>query len=191
MSGAAIVVIAVLAGICLVLAVLLWQRSAASPAGLAAPADAERIVFPYGRNGPTPAALDAALRLARATSATLVPVFLARVSLQVSLDAPLPRTAATVIERQELIERRAAASGVPVDQRVERGRSYRHAMRKMIAHERFDRIVVAASATTGHGGFDADDIAWLLRNAPGEIFVLRTAPEVVSPQEQEDVTSSR
>jgi uridylate kinase len=42
-----------------------------------------------------------------------------------------------------------------------------------IAHERFDRIVVAAAAE-GEPGFDADDVAWLLNRAPGEIVVLRT-----------------
>ena len=41
------------------------------------------------------------------------------------------------------------------------------------AYERFDRIVVAA-AGEGEPGFDADDVVWLLKRAPGEIVVLRT-----------------
>ena len=38
-------------------------------------------------------------------------------------------------------------------------------------HERFDRVV-AAGASNGDG-FSAEDIAWLLENAPGEILILR------------------
>ena len=43
-------------------------------------------------------------------------------------------------------------------------------------HERFDQIV-AAGATNGDG-FTADDVAWLLENAPGEILILRPAKKV-------------
>jgi hypothetical protein len=147
--------------------------SAAAKTPPALPTGAERILFPYGAGGPTASALDVALRLARAESGTLVPVFLARVSLHLPLDAPLPRTAKLVIPLQELIEQRAITYGVKIDQRIERGRSYRHAMRETIAHERFDRIVIAAAGVGGRGGFEPDDVAWLLRNAPGEIVVLR------------------
>jgi hypothetical protein len=62
---------------------------------------------------------------------------------------------------------------VPCDSRVSRGRTYRHALAEIIEHERFDRIVVAAAGPAHNGGFDPDDIAWLLRHAPGEILVLR------------------
>jgi hypothetical protein len=61
-----------------------------------------------------------------------------------------------------------------VDARIESGRSLRHAVLQLIDHERFDRIVTAA-ATKGSDGFSADDIAWLLDRAPGEIVVLRPA----------------
>ena len=121
-------------------------------------------------------ALDAALRLARAESATLMPVFLARVPLTLPLDSPLPRQAAICLRLQEAIEQRAAAFGVPVDARVERGRTYRHALRQTIATERFERIVMAA-ATDGGPGFGPDDVAWLLATAPGEIVVLRPGAE--------------
>jgi hypothetical protein len=72
----------------------------------------------------------------------------------------------------EAIEQRATEAGVPVDSRIERGRNRRHALRQAIAEERFDRIVMAA-ASKGSDGFDADDVAWLLENAGGEIVVLR------------------
>jgi len=48
-----------------------------------------------------------------------------------------------------------------------------HAFRKLIEHERFDRVV-AAGATNGDG-FSADDVAWLLRHAPGEVVIFRPA----------------
>jgi len=131
-----------------------------------------RILFPFVTNGLSPRALDAALRLAAAEEATLVPIFLARVPLNLPLDAPLPRQCGLAIPLQEAIEQRAAQFGVPVDARIERGRTYRHGLRQTIAGERFDRIVIAAAAQ-GQPGFDADDVAWLLNYAPGEIVVLR------------------
>jgi hypothetical protein len=114
--------------------------------------------------------------LARAEGATLMPVFLARVPLTLPLDSPLPRQAAVCLPLQEAIEHRAAAYGVPVDARVERGRTYRHALRQTFATERFERIVMAA-ATDGGPGFGPDDVAWLLATAPGEIIVLRPGAE--------------
>jgi hypothetical protein len=68
----------------------------------------------------------------------------------------------------ETIEQRAAARGVPVDARIERGRTLRHAMRSAIAHERYDRLVVAAG-----DGLHGDDVAWLLDHAPGEVLIVR------------------
>jgi hypothetical protein len=72
----------------------------------------------------------------------------------------------------EAIEQRAARSGVAVDSRIERGRSYRHALRQMLAHEHFDTVVVTA-ADHGSSGLLPDDISWLLENVPGEIIVIR------------------
>jgi nucleotide-binding universal stress UspA family protein len=134
-----------------------------------------RILFPYLTYALSSRALDAALRLALAEDATLVPVVLVRVSLDLPLDAPLPSQAAVCLPMQDAIEQRAGDFGVPVDARIERGRTYGHALRRTIVQERFDRIVIAAAAN-GQPGFDADDVAWLLDNAPGEIVVLRPSP---------------
>jgi hypothetical protein len=129
----------------------------------------KRILFPFVGRAVSRGALDAALRLSSAERATLVPVFLARVPMHMPLDAPLLET----------IEQRAATLGVPVDSRIERGRSQRHALREAIAHERFDRLVVAAAQ--GHGeGFHSDDIAWLLDNAPGEVVVIRPSDQQIA-----------
>jgi hypothetical protein len=45
-------------------------------------------------------------------------------------------------------------------------------MREAIAHERFDRLVVAAG-----DGLDSGDVAWLLDHAPGEVVIIRPADE--------------
>ena len=174
MTGALLAVIGLLAlALVAVYGAAMRGRAVRRPAPL--DAGAARILFPFGAYGLAPRALDAALRLASAESATLVPVFLARVSLYLPLDTPLPRQSRIAIPLQEAIEQRAVAFGVPVDSRIERGRSYRHALRQTIANEKFDQIVIAAGAGTAPG-FDADDVAWLLANAPGEIVVLRPAP---------------
>jgi hypothetical protein len=133
-----------------------------------------RILFPFVAEDLSRRALDAALRLAVAEQATLVPVFLARVSLDLPLAAPLPHQCSIAVPLLEAIEQRATEAGVPVDSRIERGRNRRHALRQAIANERFDRIVMAA-ASHGSPGFDADDVAWLLEHASGEIVVLRPA----------------
>jgi hypothetical protein len=126
-----------------------------------------RFLFPVTGHALPEPALDAALRLARAERATLVPVFLARVPMRLALDAPLPHEPLL-----DAVERRAAAAGVPVDPRVDRGRTLRHALREAIAHERFDRLVVAAG-----DGLDSGDLAWLLDHAPGEVVIIRVPEE--------------
>jgi nucleotide-binding universal stress UspA family protein len=170
-----IVVIGVLAVSLLGLAVrhraLIRRRPVRLPEGVT-----RRILFPFVASALSQRALDAALRLARAEDAVLVPVFLARVPLHLPLDAPLPRQAGLAIPLQEAIEHRAVAFGVAADSRLERGRDYRHALRQTINHERFDRIVIAAASSDGHG-FGPDDVAWLLKNASGEIVVLRPGSE--------------
>jgi nucleotide-binding universal stress UspA family protein len=135
-------------------------------------ASPKRILFPFVGRALSRRALEAALRLARADGATLVPVFLARVPMHMPMDSPLPRQCSLGMALLETIEQRASALGVPVDARIERGRTVRHALRQAIAHEHFDRLVVAAAGGRGEG-FHADDIAWLLEHAPGEVVVVR------------------
>jgi hypothetical protein len=132
-----------------------------------------RILFPFIGRAVSRRALDAALRLALADGATLVPVFLVRVPMHMPLDAALPRQCTEGMPLLETIEQRAVRLGVPVDARIDRGRTYRHALREAIAHERFDRIVVAAAATLNGEGLHGEDIAWLLDHAPGEVVIVR------------------
>jgi hypothetical protein len=133
-----------------------------------------RILFPFVSSALSSSALEAALRLAGSEGATLVPVFLARVPMNLPLQASLPRQSESALMLLETIEQRAAAHGVPVDARVQRGRDNRHALREAIASCAYDRIVISA-AIHGCPGFNAGDVAWLLENAPGEIVVLRSA----------------
>jgi nucleotide-binding universal stress UspA family protein len=138
---------------------------------------ARRILFPFTGEALSTPAFDAALRLARAEGATLVPAYLAVVPLSVSLDTPLKKEARTALPLLEAIEQRATAMDVNVDSRIERGRTVRHALRRVMEEETFDRIV-AAGASNGHDGFSPDDIAWLLEQAPSEIVILRPSREV-------------
>lgn len=131
-----------------------------------------RILFPFLGSDLSSRALDAALRLAKAEDATLVPAYLARVPLSMPLDSSLPHQAELAIPILEAIEQQAAKAEVPVDSRVERGRTHRHALRLLLEEERFDRIV-APGAGRGSDGFSPEDVAWLLENAAGEIVVFR------------------
>jgi hypothetical protein len=133
-----------------------------------------RILFPFVASALSSNALESSLRLAHAEGATLVPVFLARVPMNLPLEAPLPKQSESALMLLETIEQRAAAHKVPVDARVQRGRDNRHALRQAIEACSYDRIVIAA-AVNGCPGFNAGDVAWLLENAPGEIVVLRSA----------------
>jgi nucleotide-binding universal stress UspA family protein len=172
MTGLLIALIVVLAVALAALAVRQRQSSDRRGTRPRGEAPTRRIMFPFVANALSRRALDAALRLARAEDATLVPVFLVRVPLHLPLDSPLPRQSEAAVALLEAIEHRAAEFDVSVDARVQRGRTNRHALREAIASERFDRIVIAAAAHGGHG-FDPDDVAWLLDNADGEIVVLR------------------
>ncbi len=142
---------------------------------------AHRILFPFLGSAVSRRALDATLRLARAEDAVLVPVYLAQVPLDLPLTAATPGAALAAMPVFEAIETRAADQGIAVDSRIERGRTVRHALRQAIAHERFDRIVVAV-ATDETDGLAPEDVAWLLERDDCEILVLRPARRE-TPQE--------
>ncbi len=136
-----------------------------------------RIAFPFTGEGLSEPALVAALRLARAEGATLLPVYLAIVPMRLAVEVPLPAECTVALPMLEAIEQRAARAEVPVDARIERGRTVRHALRELIAHERFERMVVAAGADATGEGFHPEDVAWLLAHVPGELIALRPASE--------------
>jgi universal stress protein family protein len=136
-----------------------------------------RILFPFVGSGISQATLDSTLRLARSQDATLVPAYLAMVPHHLSLESAVPvRETEAAMPLLELIEQRAAEGGVPVDSRIERGRTPRHALAALLEIEPYDTLVVAAR-TSASDGFESADVAWLLENAPGEVLVLRPSPK--------------
>jgi nucleotide-binding universal stress UspA family protein len=151
--------------------VIRWRDPDVRPNRITPPAG--RILFPFIGHTISQPTLDAALRLARAEDATLVPAYVLTVPFDLDLDAPPSRKCMEAMPLLDLIEQRAARVNVPVDSRIEAGRTARHALQELLEAERFDRIVVPA-ATPTTDGFAGDDIAWLLENEPGEIVVLRS-----------------
>jgi hypothetical protein len=154
----------------LVVLALRWRNPEQAPNRITPPAG--RILFPFIGESVSRSALDATLRLARAEGAVLVPAYIVSVPLYLTLDAPLQRECERAMPVIDAIEQRAAWMGVPVDSRIETGRTPRHALRRLLDEEKFDRLVVPAATRTSTG-FSPEDIAWLLEQAPGEIVVLR------------------
>ena len=147
--------------------------------GRRVPVEAEavhHILLPFTGTEISRRAVDAALRLARAEGATLMPAYLAQVPKSLPLDCPIPKEAERAMSMLEAIEQRASAKGVPVDARIERGRTYRHALERLLSEEDFDRVIVSAGAT-GTQGLSGDDLVWLLEKAPAEVMILRPGPD--------------
>ena len=136
-----------------------------------------RILLPFTGSEISRRALDAALRLARAEEATLMPAYLARVPKSLPLDCAAPKEADRAMAMLEAIEQRATAQGVPIDARIERGRSYRHALARLLESEPVDRVVVPAGTSGGGEGLSGDDLIWLIEKAPAEVLILRPAPD--------------
>ncbi len=167
-----LVVLALVAGL---IGGFLFARSRHSRPGPQADV-VHHILLPFTGTEISRRAVDAAMRLARAEGATLMPAYLARVPKSLPLECAIPKEAAKAMSMLEAIEQRATAQGVPVDARIERGRSYRHALARLLQSESFDRVVVSATAT-GAAGFSGDDLVWLLEKAPAEVLILRPGPE--------------
>jgi nucleotide-binding universal stress UspA family protein len=140
------------------------------------PQPVHQILLPFTGTEISRRAVDAALRLARAEDATLMPAYLAAVPKRLPLDCAIPTEAARAMPMLEAIEQRATGQGVAVDARVERGRSYRHALARLLDQESFDRVVVPATAES-RAGLSGDDLVWLLEKAPAEVVILRPGPE--------------
>jgi hypothetical protein len=134
-----------------------------------------RVLVPFTRGHLESTVLDAAIRIARADEATLVPAYLILIPLQFSLDAPMSQECAKAIPLLEAVEHAASRAGVPVDARVESGRTPIHALERLWTVERFDRIVIPAPAGR-EPGFTPKELLWMLTNAPSETLILRPDP---------------
>jgi hypothetical protein len=135
-----------------------------------------RLLVPFANGALDPAVLQAAIRIARAEEAVLVPAFLVVVPLEFDVEAALVRQAEAALPLLEAVENAAARAGVAVDARIERGRTPIDALSRLWEVESFDRILVPALAP-GHPGFSGKDVAWMLAHAPSETLVLRPAPD--------------
>jgi hypothetical protein len=145
------------------------------PAGTSGQA-VRRILLPFTGEAISRRSLEAAVRLARAENAIIMPAFLARVPMDLPLETPLPVQCARGMPLLEAIEQRVSSQGLAVDSRVGRGRSARDALRKLLEQEHFDRIIVSADEDP-RAGLGYDDLRWLLERVPAEILILRTAPD--------------
>ena len=134
----------------------------------------QRILFPFLGDTISKRTLEAALRLSRVDEATLVPAYIASVPRALPLDSQLSAESAVAVPLLETIEQQAAKEEVPVDTRIETGRTPRHALERLMAEERFDRIVVSAASGVSEG-LEALDLAWLLEHAPCEVVIIRPA----------------
>lgn len=140
------------------------------------PQPVKRILLPFTGQAISRRAFEAAVRLAQAENATIMPAFLARVPRSLPLDSPLPVQCGDGMALLEAIEQQAHGKGVPVDARVSRGRTYQDALRRLLEDEQFDRVIVSAT-NSPRKGLTSDDLEWLLEDVPAEVLILRPAPE--------------
>jgi len=174
-----IVAVIALAALVVALAAALIARSL-PPRRRAGTQGARRILVPFSGASLDPTVLRAAIRIAKAEEAVLVPAYLLVVPLEYPEESPLQKDVAVAMPLLEAVEHAALRAGVPVDARIEKGRTATHALRRLWETERFDRLVVPARAG-GHDGFDPKELSWLLTHAPIETLVLRPSPDADDP----------
>jgi hypothetical protein len=157
-------------------AALLFVLRRRPPKRLTVSAGARRVLVPFsGRLDET--VLSAAIRIARAEEAVLVPAYLMIVPLRYAEDSPVKDEVKIAMPLLEAVELEALRAGVAVDARIEKGRTLTHALRRLWEVEWFDRIV-APAPVNGSGGFTTKELAWLLATAPTETLVLKPTPAV-------------
>jgi Universal stress protein family len=137
-----------------------------------------RILVPFTGGTLDPTVLTAAIRLAHAQQATLVPAYLLRVPLQYTEDSPLASEVEVALPLLEAVEHAALRAGVSVDARIEKGRTPTHALRRLWDVEHFDWIVAPAPNGGNGGGFTSKDVTWILEHAPTETLLLKPAPQL-------------
>jgi hypothetical protein len=134
-----------------------------------------RILVPFTGGALDGTVLSAAIRIARAEDAKLVPAYLIVIPLEHAEDAPMQQQVTVAMPLLEAVEHAALRAGVPVDARIESGRTPIHALKRLWEAERFDRIVVPAPVGR-RAGFTPKDLAWMLTHAPSETLILRPDP---------------
>jgi hypothetical protein len=135
----------------------------------------KRVLVPFTGGELDPLVLDAAIRVAQAEGATLVPAYLIVTPLEYRLDAPMQYQVAVAMPLLEAVEHAGLRASLAVDARVETGRTPTHALQRLWDVERFDRIVAPAPVGRGHG-FTPKELQWILVHAPCETVILRPDP---------------
>jgi len=97
------------------------------------------------------------------------------IPLEQPADAPMEQQVNVAVPLLEAVEHASLRAGVPVDARIESGRTPIHALTRLWEVERFDRIVVPAPVGR-RPGFTPKDLAWMLTHAPSETLILRPDP---------------
>src|SRR5664279_2010432 len=105
------------ASVAVVAVVLLLVWRARHPRTLSA--GETRILVPFTGGELEHQALEAAIRIARAEEATLVPAYLIVLPLEFALDAPMQRQVAVAMPLLEAVEHASLRAGIPVDARIE------------------------------------------------------------------------
>lgn len=175
MSAAAVVLIAI-ACVALGVGAGFWLPPHGRRPARNGPPTVRRILLPFTGQAISRRAFEAAVRLAKAEDATIMPALLATVPRTLPLDSALPGQCNGGMELLEAIEQRAAGQGIPVDARVARGRTYRDALQHLLQGEQVDRVIVSATDSP-RVGLSGDDLEWLLERVPAEVLILRPAPE--------------
>jgi len=148
-----------------------WRRRRPVPPG------GRRLLVPFTNGELDPVVLRAAIRISKVWDATLVPAYLIVTPLGFNLDSPMQAQVAQAVPLLEAVEHAGLRAGLPVDARIETGRSATHALQRLWEAERFDRIVVPAPTVRGHG-FTPKELQWILMHAPYETMILRPDPEL-------------
>ena len=177
MTALDIVLIVIAAALSASIAVLVVQRR--PPKRPPPPPGARRILVPF-TGALEPRVLDAAIRIAQAQGAVLVPAYLLVVPLQFDEDSPLTEQVAVAMPVLEAVELAALRAGVPVDARIEKGRTLTHALRRLWEVEPFDEIVAPAPANGHAPGFTEKSSISLFKKKP--------VPSTIKPEPKPKLT---
>ena len=148
-----------------------------APAAARPPAARRRILLPFTGQAISRRAFDAAVRLARAEDATIMPAFLARVPRHLAARRAAARAVPCGMPLLEAIEQRARSAG----RRRRRAHQPRaHLPRRAAPPARRGAASTASSCrptANPRNGLTGDDLEWLLEQVPAEVLILRPAPE--------------
>jgi nucleotide-binding universal stress UspA family protein len=137
-----------------------------------------RLLLPFTGGEPPEPLVELAVRLARAERAELVLAYLLIVPLRFAENDPSEEERLAAERRVEVAKRHAERLGIVPRTRVECGRSFTHALRRIWGTGGFDVTVV--SATPGRRPSPAE-ASWILEHAPHQVVVLRPGSATPAP----------